>query len=131
MTDNRSKNVMRRGALKIGIFLAILITGLLQAPCTVRANDHSTAPTVLAQASEHVSAGQIDKYIAVYKAMQRNRRITVKQAAAAEGLTLPAFRKIEERIERDSVARDQVRRALMKNAQHLQQPHPARTESKP
>lgn len=131
MTDNRLKNVMRRGALKTGIFIAIFITGLLQAPRIVRANDHSTAPTVLAQASEHVSAAQIDKYIAVYKAMQRNRRITVKQAAAAQGLTLPAFREIEGRIERDSAARDEVRRALTKNAQHLQQPHPAQTESKP
>ena len=131
MTDNPSKNAMRRGALKTGIFIAILLAGLLQAPRTVRANDYSAAPTVLAQASEQVSAGQIDKYIAVYKAMQRNRRITVKQAAAAQGLTLPAFRKIEGRIERDSVAREEVRRALTKNAQHLQQQHPAQTESKP
>lgn len=71
---------------------------------------------VLAQADENVTQAQLDKYIAVYKAMQRNHGLTVEQAAAAQGLTLDQFRDVERRIERNDVARNAVRHALAKSA---------------
>jgi hypothetical protein len=48
-----------------------------------------------------VSSGEIKKYVAVYIAMQRNHSLTIEQAAAAQGLTVAAFRELEQRIERD------------------------------
>jgi len=55
---------------------------------------------------------QIEKYVAVYKAMQQNHNLNVDQAAAAQGLSVDAFRDIESRIERDDLIRDRVRQAL-------------------
>jgi hypothetical protein len=59
-----------------------------------------------------VSPDQIAKYVAVYRAMQRNHSITVEQAAASQGLTVGAFRDLEQRIESDDISRDDARRAL-------------------
>jgi hypothetical protein len=75
-------------------------------------------------ANKAVSSDQIQKYIAVYRAMQRNHSMKIDQAAAAQGLSLPAFRDIERRIESDDVARDDVRRAL---AEQAESPTPAAT----
>jgi hypothetical protein len=58
------------------------------------------------------SADQIAKYVAVYRAMQRNHSMTVEQAAASQGLTVRAFRDLEQRIESDDLSRDDARRAL-------------------
>jgi len=58
------------------------------------------------------SPDDIAKYVAVYRAMQRNHSMTVEQATAAQGLTVPAFRDLEQRIESDDLARDDARRAL-------------------
>ncbi len=55
---------------------------------------------------------QIEKYIAVYKAMQKNHDLSVEQAAATQGLTVEAFRDIESHIERDDLIRERVRQAL-------------------
>ena len=55
---------------------------------------------------------EIEKYVAVYRAMQRNHSMTVEQAAAAQGLTVGAFRDLERRIESDDLSRDDARRAL-------------------
>jgi hypothetical protein len=48
--------------------------------------------------------------------MQHNHSLTVEQAAAAQGLTLRQFRDVEQRVERNDVARQTVRRALAKSA---------------
>jgi hypothetical protein len=58
------------------------------------------------------SPDEIQKYVAVYRAMQRNHSITVEQAAATQGMSLAAFRDLEQRIENDDLARDDARRAL-------------------
>jgi len=55
---------------------------------------------------------QIDKYIAIYRAMQRDHSLNVEQAAQQQGLTLGAFRDIEHKIERDDMIRERVREAL-------------------
>ncbi len=55
---------------------------------------------------------QVDKYVAIYRAMQRDHSLTVEQAAERQGLTLSAFRDIEHKIERDDMMRERVREAL-------------------
>jgi hypothetical protein len=69
-----------------------------------------------------VPPADVEKYISVYKAMQRNHSLTVEQAAAAQGLTLKAFRDIEGRIERNDSLREQVRGALKAAAKASPQP---------
>lgn len=67
-------------------------------------------------ADRGASPDQIAKYVAVYRAMQRNHSITVEQAAESQGLTVGAFRDLERRIENDDLARDDARRALAATA---------------
>jgi len=59
---------------------------------------------------------EVDKYIKVYQAMQHNRNLTVEQAAAAQGLSVSAFRSLEDRIERNDALREHVRDALKPSA---------------
>ena len=62
--------------------------------------------------SPGASPEEIGRYVAVYRAMQRNHRLTIGQAAAAQGFTVAAFRELEQRIERNSMSRDNARRLL-------------------
>ncbi len=48
--------------------------------------------------------------------MQQDRGLTVESAAAKESLSLSQFRKLEQKIERDEVAREHVRIELQKAA---------------
>jgi len=64
-----------------------------------------------------VSPDQVDKYVAVYKAMNRDRTLTVEQAAAAQGMTLRAFRELENRIQQDDSALQHARDELQAAAQ--------------
>jgi len=87
----------------------------------------TTAPALpvynsLAQADDdsgetEVPPGEIEKYVAVYKAMQRDRTLTVDQAATQQGLTVQAFRDLESRVQRDDAAlqraRDELQAAAM------------------
>ena len=59
-----------------------------------------------------VPPAQVDKYVAVYKAMQHDHSLTVEEAASKQGMTLAAFRSLEAKIERDDVLRERVRKAL-------------------
>jgi hypothetical protein len=59
-----------------------------------------------------VSTDDVEKYVSVYKAMQRNRSLTIDQAAAARGLTTMQFRQLEDRIQRDDAALQQARDEL-------------------
>ena len=83
------------------------------------------------EVGEHeVSTDEVNKYVSVYKAMQRNRSLTVDQAAAAQGLTLEQFRQLENRVEHDDTAlqqaRDELQAAALQNSpnsrEHLTQP---------
>jgi len=58
----------------------------------------------------------VDKYIKVYQAMQRDRSLTVEQATAQQGLSVPEFRSLEDRIERNDALREHVRQALKPQA---------------
>jgi hypothetical protein len=102
--------------------LALLPTGGTAYTDTGRGSAAATGIVVAqadekTQAGEVVSSNEVKKYVAVYKAMQHNHRLTAEQAAAAQGLTAEAFRNLEQRIERNDLARDQARRALAEGAQ--------------
>lgn len=62
-----------------------------------------------------VPAEQVNKYIAVYLAMQKNHNLTVDQAAPQQGLTVDQFRDIEDKIGRNPVIHERVLDALSKS----------------
>ena len=68
--------------------------------------------TLVENEDSEVAPAQVEKYVAVYKDMQRDRRLTVETAAAKEGLSVAEFRDLERRIGRDEALRQQVRREL-------------------
>jgi predicted negative regulator of RcsB-dependent stress response len=114
-----SSNKLLGASLYLGLIL--LLTSAAYAD-TGR-DSAAVAGIVLAQAHEQTQAGEVvssnevKKYVAVYKAMQHNHRLSAEQAAATQGLTAEAFRDLEQRIEHNDVARDQARRALAESAQ--------------
>ncbi len=59
-----------------------------------------------------VPTSQVDKYINVYEAMQKDHSLTVEQAASRQGLTVAQFRALENKIEGDDTLRERVRKAL-------------------
>lgn len=63
-----------------------------------------------------VPTAQVDKYIAVYSAMQKNHSLSVEQAASKQGLTVEEFRTLEDKIERNPVVHERVLDALKASA---------------
>jgi hypothetical protein len=127
-------NEVRLALLSLLALLACL--GLAMTPAT--GAEHrgpglaAPAGIVVAQAEdEGVSHDEIQKYVAVYRAMQHNHRLTVEQAAETQGLTLQAFRDLEQRIERDDAARDEARQELMESARQPTPSGPGRSQSTP
>lgn len=59
-----------------------------------------------------VPTDQVDKYIAVYSAMQKNHSLSVEQAASKQGLTVDQFRTLEDKIERNPIVHQRVLDAL-------------------
>jgi hypothetical protein len=82
----------------------------------------STSPRYVAQDDDvpsdenDVAPQDVDKYIKVYKAMQQDRNLTVEQASAQQGLSVPQFRSLEDKIERNDALREHVRDALKPKA---------------
>jgi hypothetical protein len=74
-----------------------------------------TAPVAEPEADDDdkdVPTSQVDKYISVYEAMQKDHNLTVEQAASKQGLTVTQFRQLENKIESDDTLRERVRKAL-------------------
>ena len=61
---------------------------------------------------KEIPPNQVDKYINVQVAMQKDHNLTVEQAASKQGMTLTQFRSLEGKIERDDTLRERVRKAL-------------------
>ncbi len=59
-----------------------------------------------------VPTAQVEKYIAVYAAMQKNHGLSVEQAASRQGLTVDQFRTLEDKIERNPIVHQRVLDAL-------------------
>ena len=62
--------------------------------------------------SGDVPTSQVDKYISIYAAMQKDHNLTLDQAASKQGLTVEQFRNLENKIEGDDALRERVRKAL-------------------
>jgi hypothetical protein len=65
---------------------------------------------------EPIPTAQVDKYIAVYSAMQKNHSLSVEQAASKQGLSVDDFRSLEDKIERNPVVHQRVLDALKASA---------------
>jgi hypothetical protein len=82
----------------------------------------SSTPLVIQDDSaadeESASPTEIEKYVAVYKAMQRDRTLTVDAAAAQQGMSLVQFRHLEAKIQDDEAAVQHVRDELQGSAHH-------------
>lgn len=107
--------IFRLGLAAAGVW------GFMLRPCSadvpprpvpsIRANPPRLAQNDESDTSE-VAPSEVEKYVAVYRAMQRDHGLTVEQATLQQGITLQAFRQLENRIERDDGAREQARRQL-------------------
>jgi hypothetical protein len=84
--------------------------------CQLNPAGSAPAARQVAQAGDgdetEIAPAEVDKYVAVYAAMQRDHSLTVEQAAARQGLTVSAFRDLENRILRNPSVHDRVLRAL-------------------
>jgi hypothetical protein len=87
----------------------------------------STSPSILARTLEitqddraaddtDVPPAQVEKYVAVYRSMQRDKTLTADQAAAKQGMTLQEFRSLENRVQRDDSALQHARDELQSAA---------------
>lgn len=114
VTTQRSRTTM---------LIAVLMT-MMAVPSvmlhTASASSRSAIPATAQSDSDtdesEVTSAQIEKYVAVYKAMQHDRSLTVDAAAAEKGMTLAAFRQLEGLVQRDEGALQQVRRKLQASA---------------
>jgi hypothetical protein len=86
-------------------------------PLTVIASGTGTVQTEADENDDKdVPPGQVDKYVSVYRSMQKDHGLTVEQAASKQGMTVTQFRSLEDKIERDDTLRERVRTALRKAA---------------
>jgi len=93
---------------------------------------HSHAGGVLNQIAQDepedepaIPSDDIQKYIAVYTAMQRDHSLTVEQAAGKQGLSVSQFRDLENKIEESPVAHERVMDALQAAAKGVKNPTPS------
>ena len=86
-------------------------------PLTVIASGTGTVQTDADEDDDKdVPPAQVDKYVSVYRSMQKDHGLTVEQAASKQGMTVTQFRSLEDKIERDDTLRERVRTALRKAA---------------
>jgi hypothetical protein len=110
------------GALLFGIAAAVvprMVTAEVlsrAAKGTIVQEAPSTRP------GETVSSSDVEKYVAVYDAMHRNRKLTLQEAAANQNLSVPAFRDLERKVEQNPAALAQARSELMNRAEHSNPP---------
>ncbi len=114
-----------RSIIPIAIFTATTVLCPTRVMAFPAAANLTKVPWVVAQDDSdsdesEVPPADVEKYIAVYKAMQRDRSLTAETAAAQNGMTLEAFRRLEERVQRDDAAlqraRDELQAAAKKAA---------------
>ena len=86
------------------------VVALEEAQRSIFAQDEGSSDDETAVPTE-----QVNKYIAVYLAMQKNHNLTVDQAAPQQGLTVEQFRDIEDKIGRNAVIHERVLDALTKS----------------
>jgi hypothetical protein len=117
--DHQLKRVMSgRAALAVaGAIGASIVVGSAARAALVNSGRASLSSSFqvaqdMGDDEKEVPPADVEKYIQTYKAMQKDRGLTVEQAAAKQGLTLAQFRSLEDKIERDDTLREHVRKAL-------------------
>ncbi len=114
-----------RGKLLAVLVAAVTATGSVYAPAgranATEPNANRAALRQFVQTDDSdegtpIPSQEIDKYIAVYTAMQRDHSLNVEQSASRQGLTLGAFRQLEDKIQRNPTAHDRVLKALREAA---------------
>jgi len=113
-------------------YASILIGGLSLRSLQLPGAAYLRAPEQEAQEDQgsddtELPPDQVEKYINVYRAMQRDHSLDVEQAASRQGLTLQAFREIESKVERDDLVREHVRQALANPSSESSAPNPKTT----
>jgi hypothetical protein len=115
----------------------VSIAGLIAPPQVAAKSRSSLQGARLAQDDDDsvpdedaVPTDQVDKYIAVYAAMQKNHSLTVEQAASKQGLTVDEFRTLEDKIERNPTVHERVLDALKASATGAKPSASASSESK-
>jgi len=73
-----------------------------------------------------VPPDQVQKYINVYRSMQRDHNLTIEQAAGRQGMSVTAFRELESKVERDDLVREHVRQSLANKSSDSSTPRPTR-----
>jgi len=63
-----------------------------------------------------VTEAEIELYIDVYSAMQKDHDITIESAIAPHNVSLEQFRDVERRVQKDQRMVDRVREALLETA---------------
>ena len=113
----RERLLWLRSIIPIAVFSAAAFLCRTRVMALPAAPNLSKAPWVVAQDDSdsdesEVPPADVEKYIAVYKAMQRDRSLTAETAAAQNGMTLEAFRQLEARVQRDEAALQRARDEL-------------------
>jgi hypothetical protein len=103
--------------MALGADLPIAAAGVAMDSTAIAAITPVRFAAALAQNSDddegtQVPSDQIEKYVAVYRDMQRDRSLNVERAAAKESLTLSEFRQLEQKIEHDDAALERARNEL-------------------
>jgi len=120
------------GVVVAALYASILIGGLSLRSLQLPGAAHLRAPEQEAQEDQgsddaEPPPDQVEKYINVYRAMQRDHSLNIEQAASRQGLTLQAFREIESKVERDDLVREHVRQALANPSSDSSAPNPKTT----
>ena len=89
---------------------------LPMAPTTIASGTGTVQTDADEDDDKDVPPAQVDKYVSVYRSMQKDHGLTVEQAASKQGMTVTQFRSLEDKIERDDTLRERVRTALRKAA---------------
>jgi len=106
----------------LAVISGVLLAALVATSAHAIAVSTAARATTIAQDDEGTSdeeaipTDQVDKYIAVYSAMQKNHGLSVEQAASKQGLTVDQFRTLEDKIERNPVIHERVLDALKASA---------------
>jgi len=101
----------------------LIVVGLFFLMAAIKAGIIGHYPSSFTQADQgdtgaddNVSPKQVEIYVAVYRAMQHDHSLTVEQACNRQGLTVSAFRDIEEKVEHDDQLHQRVLSELQPKA---------------
>ena len=128
-SDQRPRASLTQMACVFALLIALSGFAFIPHAAMATCSPNRIAAPILAQDEDsgdepEVPPAEINKYIEVYKATQRDHSLTVEQAALQQGLTLEAFRQLENKIEQDDSAREHVRDALQAAATASPSPTP-------